>query len=35
MRLWLMDVLGEAVPLIANGATFLVDHDGTRFIIKR
>lgn len=33
MRLWLMDVLGEQIPLIANGATYLVDHDGTRFSI--
>ena len=35
MRLWLMDVLGEPVPLIANGATYVVDHDGTRFAILR
>jgi probable phosphoglycerate mutase len=35
MRLWLMDLLGEPVPLIANGATYLVDHDGARFAITR
>ncbi|MBL9019081.1 MAG: histidine phosphatase family protein [Myxococcales bacterium] len=35
MRLWLMDVLGETVPLIANGATYIVDHDGVRFAIAR
>ena len=33
MRLWLMDVLGETVPLIANGATYLVNHDGERFSV--
>lgn len=26
MRLWLMQVLGTAVPIVANGATFLVEH---------
>jgi probable phosphoglycerate mutase len=26
MRLWLMNVLGTTVPLVANGATFLVEH---------
>jgi broad specificity phosphatase PhoE len=31
MRLWLMDLLGVTVPLIANGTTFVVEHDGTRF----
>lgn len=35
MRLWLMDALGEPVPLIANGATYVVDHDGARFSITR
>jgi len=35
MRLWLIDVLGESVPLIANGATYIVDHDGVRFSIAR
>jgi broad specificity phosphatase PhoE len=29
MRLWLMDVLGATVPLVANGATYVVDHDAT------
>lgn len=33
MRLWMMDVLGESVPLIPNGATYLVDHDGARFSV--
>lgn len=31
MRLWLMDLLGGPVPLIANGTTYLVDHDGAAF----
>ncbi|CAN5896339.1 alpha-ribazole phosphatase [soil metagenome] len=31
MRLWLMDLLGTTVPLIKNGATYLVDHDGSAF----
>jgi probable phosphoglycerate mutase len=31
MRLWLMDVLGQAVPLIANVALYPVEHDGERF----
>lgn len=31
MRLWLMDLLGAPVPLIANGMTYLVDHDGSAF----
>lgn len=35
MRLWLMDVLGDTVPLIPNGATYLVDHDGARFSVAR
>lgn len=26
MRLWLMERLGTAIPLIANGATYAVDH---------
>ena len=30
MRLWLLDVLGEPVPLIGNGVTYLVEHDGVR-----
>ena len=29
MRLWLMHVLGATVPLVANGATFIVEHDPT------
>ena len=35
MRLWLMDLLGTTIPLIANGATFVVDHDGTAFRCER
>jgi broad specificity phosphatase PhoE len=35
MRLWLMDVLGEAVPLIANAAVYGVEHDGRRFRVTR
>jgi broad specificity phosphatase PhoE len=31
MRLWLMAVLGETVPLVANGATYRIEHDGDRF----
>jgi broad specificity phosphatase PhoE len=27
MRLWLMDVLGATVPLVANGVTYVVEHD--------
>ena len=30
MRLWLMNLLGTNVPLIANGATFLVEHEKER-----
>jgi probable phosphoglycerate mutase len=29
MRLWLMTVLGATVPLVANGATFIVEHHPT------
>ncbi|MBA3462126.1 MAG: histidine phosphatase family protein [Deltaproteobacteria bacterium] len=35
MRLWLMDLLGTQIPLIANGATFVIDHDGTAFRCER
>jgi len=31
MRLWLMDLLGTTIPLVANGTTYVVDHDGTAF----
>ncbi len=31
MRLWLIDRLGPDVPLIPNGATYLVEHDGAGF----
>lgn len=27
MRLWLMELLGVPVPMIANASTFVVDHD--------
>ena len=27
MRLWLLDLLGVAVPLIGNGTVYLVEHD--------
>lgn len=30
MRLWLMQVLGTTVPLIGNGATYLIDHEPAR-----
>jgi hypothetical protein len=29
MRLWLMTVLGASIPLVANGATFVVEHHAT------
>jgi probable phosphoglycerate mutase len=29
MRLWLIGLLGPDVPLIRNGATYLVEHDAT------
>jgi broad specificity phosphatase PhoE len=35
MRLWLMDVLGEVVPLIANVAVYAVEHDGSCFRVSR
>jgi len=35
MRLWLMDILGEDVPLISNAAVFAIDHDGRRFRVNR
>ncbi|CAN5712230.1 alpha-ribazole phosphatase [soil metagenome] len=31
MRLWLQDLHGRQLPLIANGAVHAVDHDGVRF----
>lgn len=31
MRLWLMEMLGTDVPLIPNGATYLLEHDGAGF----
>jgi broad specificity phosphatase PhoE len=31
MRLWLLAVIGPGVPLIGNGATYALAHDGTRF----
>ncbi|HVK83071.1 MAG TPA: histidine phosphatase family protein [Kofleriaceae bacterium] len=35
MRLWLMEVLGSTVPLIGNGTTFELEHDGTAFRASR
>ena len=35
MRLWLMDLLGTTVPLIPNGATWVIDHDGNAFRAAR
>jgi broad specificity phosphatase PhoE len=29
MRLWLIELLGTSVPLVANGATYAVEYDGT------
>lgn len=31
MRLFLLDLLGPDVPLVGNAATYLVEHDGTRY----
>ena len=31
MRLWLIEIMRAPIPLIGNGATFVVDHDGERF----
>ena len=31
MRLWLMEVVGQAIPVIGNTATYVVGHDGARF----
>jgi probable phosphoglycerate mutase len=31
MRLWLSDLMGAQLPGITNGATFVVEHDGTVF----
>jgi probable phosphoglycerate mutase len=28
MRLWLIELLGAGVPLVANGTTYVVEHDG-------
>ena len=27
MRLWPMQMLGPSVPIVANGMTFVIDHD--------
>jgi broad specificity phosphatase PhoE len=35
MRLWLMDILGEDVRRIANGAVYHVEHDGRGFRVNR
>jgi len=31
MRLWLSDLTGAAIPPVANGCVYDVDHDGSRF----
>jgi broad specificity phosphatase PhoE len=31
MRLWLMELLGPDIPPIPNGATYVIEHDGTGF----
>jgi probable phosphoglycerate mutase len=31
MRLWLMEVVGAAIPLIGNATSYVVEHDGARF----
>jgi probable phosphoglycerate mutase len=35
MRLWLMHVLGTTVPLIANGTTYLVEHESSGVRTRR
>jgi probable phosphoglycerate mutase len=35
MRLWLMDMLGEQVPPIANATVYALDHDGHHFRVRR
>ncbi|HWO18954.1 MAG TPA: histidine phosphatase family protein [Kofleriaceae bacterium] len=35
MRIWLTDVLGEDVPPIRNTALFALEHDGSRFLVRR
>jgi 2,3-bisphosphoglycerate-dependent phosphoglycerate mutase len=35
MRLWLTDLLGEVVPPIANASIYTVEHDGSRFLVRR
>jgi len=34
MRLWLMHLLGTTIPLIANGATFQVEHRDGAFALR-
>jgi len=34
MRLWLMQLLGTTIPLIANGATFHVEHQEGAFSLR-
>jgi broad specificity phosphatase PhoE len=31
MRLWLMELLGTSIPLVANGTTYVIEHDGAGF----
>ena len=35
MRLWLMEITGGPIPMIANGTTYVVDHDGAAFRVTR
>lgn len=35
MRLWLMDVLGETIPLIPNASLYSIEHDGAAFRVMR
>lgn len=32
MRLWLAEITAAPVPPLPNGATYLIDHDGARFV---
>lgn len=34
MRLWLVDVIGATFPPLHNGATYIVEHDDTRFTAR-
>ncbi len=35
MRMWLGEILGEDMPLIANAAVYVIEHDGRGFRVSR